>query len=206
MADKQANESTKQTDDSQKKEQQVTADQDASQTAETDKAQTSQADQADSEAQAADKDQQVIAELKQTTSALEDKYLRAEAEIQNMNARFKKEQSQLLKYDGQSLAKDILPVMDNLKRALEIEVDDESGQQLKKGIQMVHDHLSEALTKNGVTEIESLNQKFNPAVHQAVQSVAVEDGQQPDTVVKVLQAGYQLKDRVLRPAMVVVAQ
>lgn len=156
--------------------------------------------------QGVDEQAQKLDALQKKADDFEDKYLRAEAEIQNMNNRFKKEQAQILKYDGQKLAKDILPVMDNLKRALEIQVDDESGQQLKKGIQMVHDHLSEALTKNGVKEIEALNQKFDPSIHQAVQSVAAEGDQQPDTVVTVLQAGYQLQDRVLRPAMVVVAQ
>lgn len=188
------------------------ADQEKQQAAE--QVQSEDVKQTDDQATAADDqstdqvsdEQKKIDELKQQADDFEDKYLRAEAEIQNMNGRFKKEQAQILKYDGQSLAKDILPVMDNLKRALEIDVDDESGQQLKKGIQMVHDHLSEALTKNGVKEIESLNQKFDPSVHQAVQSVAVEGDQKPDTVVKVLQAGYQLQDRVLRPAMVVVAQ
>lgn len=188
------------------------ADQEKQQAAE--QAQSEDVKQTDDQATAADDqsadqvsdEQKKIDELKKKADDFEDKYLRAEAEIQNMNGRFKKEQAQILKYDGQSLAKDILPVMDNLKRALEIDVDDESGQQLKKGIQMVHDHLSEALTKNGVKEIESLNQKFDPSVHQAVQSVAVEGDQKPDTVVKVLQAGYQLQDRVLRPAMVVVAQ
>ncbi|KIS02701.1 nucleotide exchange factor GrpE [Paucilactobacillus wasatchensis] len=149
---------------------------------------------------------QEIAKLKQQVDAGQDQYLRAEAEIQNMTTRFKKEQAQIMKYDGQSLAKGILPVMDNLKRALEIEVHDESGEQLKKGIQMVHDHLKEALTSNSVTEIDALGQKFDPTLHQAVQSVAVQGDQKPDTVVQVLQAGYQLKDRVLRPAMVVVAQ
>lgn len=158
---------------------------------------------------APDESEQLKAKVDELTQQLDeanDKYLRAEAEIQNMNNRFKKEQAQLLKYDGQSLAKAILPVMDNLKRALEIEVSDENGQQLKKGIQMVHDHLEEALTSNGVSEIAALDQKFDPTLHQAVQTVAVQGDQQPDTVVQVFQAGYQLKDRVLRPAMVVVAQ
>lgn len=147
-----------------------------------------------------------VDQLKEKLAKAEDSLLREQAEIQNMNNRFKKEQTSLLKYDGQSLAKAILPVMDNLKRALEIEVSDENGEQLKKGIQMVHDHLDEALTGNSVTEIEALGQKFDPTLHQAVQTVPAEDGQESDTVVQVLQAGYQLKDRVLRPAMVMVAQ
>ena len=147
-----------------------------------------------------------IKDLKQQLADKDDKYLRAEAEIQNMTTRFKKEQAQLLKYDGQDLAKSVLPVLDNLKRALTIEVTDENGKQLKKGIQMVHDHLIGALNDHGITEIKADGKPFDPTLHQAVQTVPVKDGQKADTVVQVLQAGYQLKDRVLRPAMVVVAQ
>lgn len=147
-----------------------------------------------------------VADLKKQLADKDDKYLRAEAEIQNMTNRFNKERAQILKYDGQDLAKSVLPVLDNLKRALTIEVTDENGKQLKKGIQMVHDHLMAALTDHGITEIPAEGKPFEPTMHQAVQTVPVEDGQKADTVVKVLQAGYQLKDRVLRPAMVVVAQ
>lgn len=147
-----------------------------------------------------------VAELKQQLADKDDKYLRAEAEIQNMTNRFNKERAQILKYDGQDLAKSILPVLDNLKRALAIEVTDENGQQLKKGIQMVHDHLVKALTDHGITEIAAEGKPFDPTLHQAVQTVPVAEGQKAETVVNVLQAGYQLKDRVLRPAMVVVAQ
>lgn len=150
--------------------------------------------------------QKEVAELKKQLADKDDQYLRAEAEIQNMTNRFKKERAQILKYDGQDLAKSILPVVDNLKRALTIEVTDENGKQLKKGIQMVHDHLMAALTDHGIKEIPAQDQPFDPTIHQAVQTVPVKDGQKPDTVVQVFQAGYQLKDRVLRPAMVVVAQ
>lgn len=147
-----------------------------------------------------------VKDLKKQLDEKDDQFLRAEAEIQNMTNRFKKERAQILKYDGQDLAKSVLPVLDNLKRALAIEVTDENGKQLKKGIQMVHDHLTAALTDHGITVIEALNKPFDPTLHQAVQTVPVEEGQKADTVVKVLQDGYQLKDRVLRPAMVVVAQ
>ena len=71
---------------------------------------------------------------------------------------------------------------------------------------MTYDHLEDALKRNHVTEIAALGQTFDPTLHQAVQSVPAEDGQTAETVVNVLQKGYQLKDRVLRPAMVVVAQ
>ncbi len=147
-----------------------------------------------------------IAELEEKYAAMEDKYLRAQAEMANMHTRFKKEQEQLLKYEGQSLAKAILPVIDNLNRALSIEVSDEGSQQLKRGIEMVANDMNNALTNNNVTKIEALGQPFDPTLHQAVKTVEASEDSQKETVVEVFQDGYLLKDRVLRPAMVVVAQ
>ena len=77
-----------------------------------------------------------IADLKEKNKDLEDKYLRSEAEIQNMQARYSKERAQLIKYESQSLAKDVLPAMDNLERALSVKADDDVSKQLKKGVQM----------------------------------------------------------------------
>ena len=150
--------------------------------------------------------EQQIADLQTKYDEMEDKYLRAEAEMQNMTKRFKNEQAQLLEYEGQKLATEILPVMDNLNRALQIEVEDEASAQLKHGIEMVAKDMEKALKDNEITKIEALNQPFDPTKHQAVKSVPVEKGQKAETVVEVYQDGYMLKDRVLRPAMVVVAQ
>lgn len=150
--------------------------------------------------------EQQIADLQAKYDEMEDKYLRAEAEMQNMTKRFKNEQAQLLKYEGQKLATEILPVMDNLNRALQIEVEDEASAQLKHGIEMVAKDMEKALKDNEITKIEALNQPFDPTKHQAVKSVPVEKDQKAETVVEVYQDGYMLKDRVLRPAMVVVAQ
>lgn len=147
-----------------------------------------------------------IETLKQEKEQLDDQFLRAQAEIRNMSNRYKKEREQLLKYDGQKLAKNILPVLDNLERALDVEVTEEGAQQLKKGVEMVHQAMSSALKDNDITEIAALNEKFDPNLHQAVQTVAKQGDQAADTVVQVLQRGYMLKDRVLRPAMVIVAQ
>lgn len=150
--------------------------------------------------------QEQIDQLTKEKDELEDKYLRAEAEMANMQTRYKKEQEQLLKYQSQRLATAVLPVIDNLNRALEIEVDDEASKNLKQGVEMVAKDLSKAFTDNEITKIESLGKKFDPTLHQAVKSVPAEDGQEPETIVEVFQDGYMLKDRVLRPAMVVVAQ
>lgn len=150
--------------------------------------------------------QEQIDQLMKEKDELEDKYLRAEAEMANMQTRYKKEQEQLLKYQSQRLATAVLPVIDNLNRALEIEVDDEASKNLKQGVEMVAKDLNKAFTDNEITKIESLGKKFDPTLHQAVKSVPAEDGQEPETIVEVFQDGYMLKDRVLRPAMVVVAQ
>lgn len=147
-----------------------------------------------------------IADLKDKNKELEDKYLRSEAEIQNMQNRYSKERAQLIKYESQSLAKDILPAVDNLERALSVEADDDVSKQLKKGVKMTLDSLTKALKDHGIVEIEAEDVKFDPTLHQAVQTVVAENDDQKDHVVQVLQKGYQYKDRTLRPAMVVVAQ
>ena len=146
-----------------------------------------------------------IADLQAKNKDLEDKYLRSEAEIQNMQNRYSKERAQLIKYESQSLAKDVLPAMDNLERALSVKADDDVSKQLKKGVQMTLDSLTKAMKDHGIVEIEAEGVKFDPTLHQAVQTVAAENDDQKDHVVQVLQKG-QYKDRTLRPAMVVVAQ
>ncbi|WP_334332924.1 nucleotide exchange factor GrpE [Companilactobacillus sp. HBUAS59544] len=147
-----------------------------------------------------------IKDLKAKNADLEDKFLRSQAEIQNMNNRHKKEVSGILKYDGQKLATEILPVLDNLERALDVKADDEASKQLKKGIEMVQQHMVKALDDNHVTVIDNAGEVFDPTFSQAVQTVPADKDHKKDTVVQVLQKGYKLEDRVLRPAMVVVAQ
>ncbi|WEV50421.1 nucleotide exchange factor GrpE [Lactobacillus sp. ESL0731] len=150
--------------------------------------------------------QEELAKAQAASKDFEDKYLRSQAEMQNMQNRYNKERAQLIKYESQSLAKDVLPAMDNLERALGTKVDDEASQQLKKGVQMTLDSLVKAMKDHGISEIEAEGVKFDPTLHQAVQTVAASSDDQKDHVVQVLQKGYQYKDRTLRPAMVVVAQ
>ncbi|WP_054733944.1 nucleotide exchange factor GrpE [Lentilactobacillus parafarraginis] len=149
---------------------------------------------------------QTIVSLKQKLDQMEDRYLRAEADMKNIQTHAKKEQADLIKYDGQQLAHDILPIVDNLQRALAVDATDDNGKQLKKGVEMVFEHLNKALADNGVVKIDALNKPFDPKFHQAIQTAAADDDHPADTVVKVLQDGYRLKDRILRPAMVIVAK
>ncbi|MEG2254201.1 MAG: nucleotide exchange factor GrpE [Vagococcus sp.] len=144
--------------------------------------------------------------LKQELSDMEDKFLRAQAEIVNMRNRHNKEREDSAKYRAQNLAKDLLTSLDNLDRALEIETSDEHGEAMKKGIEMVREGMIHALKEANVVEIDSIGQIFDPNKHQAVQTVPLSEGQQTDEIVQVLQKGYILHDRVLRPAMVIVAQ
>ena len=147
-----------------------------------------------------------LTQLQKEKDDLEDKYLRSQAEMQNMQNRYNNERAQLIKYESQSLAKDVLPAMDNLERALATKVDDEASKQLKKGVQMTLDSLVKAMKDHGISEITAEGVKFDPNLHQAVQTVEAENEDQKDHVVRVLQKGYLYKDRTLRPAMVVVAQ
>ncbi|WP_071130753.1 nucleotide exchange factor GrpE [Enterococcus timonensis] len=147
-----------------------------------------------------------VADLTEQLSEMEDKFLRAQAEIANMTRRSRQEREQLTRYRSQDLAKGILGSLDNLERALATEVNDDQAAALKKGVEMVLEGLRHALKEEGVEEIPALAQAFDPNLHQAVQTVAASDEFPADTIISVLQKGYQLHERVLRPAMVIVAQ
>lgn len=146
-------------------------------------------------------------ELEKKLRASQDQYLRAEAEIQNIKRHNQMEQADLIKYDGQKLATAILPSLDNLQRALQAQSSNKAQEEsILTGVKMVLKHLQQALKENQVEEIPAAGQKFDPTLHQAVQTVPADDQHPAETVVEVLQTGYKLKDRVLRPSMVVVAQ
>ena len=129
----------------------------------------------------------------------ENKYLRAHAEMQNIQRRANEERQTLQRYRSQDLAKKILPSLDNLERALAVEglTDD-----VKKGLEMVQESLIQALKEEGIEEvpIESFDHNF----HMAVQTLPADDDHPADTIAEVFQKGYKLHERLLRPAMVVV--
>ena len=144
--------------------------------------------------------------LQQEVDKLNDQVYRLSAEISNIQKRNAKERQDAAKYRSQSLAQNLLNVIDNLERAIASPSESEEAQNLKKGVEMVYEGFLYALKEAGIEEIDALNQPFDPTLHHAVQTVPVEEGQEADQVVQVYQKGYKLKDRVLRPAMVIVAQ
>ena len=152
----------------------------------------------------------LVDELKLKLKDTEDKLLRSLAENDNLRKRHDKEIEDNSKYAIKNLSYSLLNVADNLQRALESipnmeasGLDDNIIKNLIVGIKAVEKELIDSLEKHGVTKFDSINQKFNPEIHQAVSKVHNEkvDG----TIVEEMQKGFKIGDRLLRPAMVVVS-
>ena len=135
-----------------------------------------------------------------------DKYLRAHADFENAKKRLEKDKMNAVSYANESFAKDILAVLDSFDNALSsIEGADEENSsevlaKMKEGVTLTHNQLKKILEKNHIKEIDCEGE-FNPEVHQAIMQIESENHEAGD-VVQVMQKGYTIKDRVLRPAMV----
>ncbi|WP_311467922.1 nucleotide exchange factor GrpE [uncultured Abiotrophia sp.] len=156
--------------------------------------------------QAIEEAEDQVSQLEAEKEALSDQLLRLQAEIQNMRRINQRERQDAAKYRSQSLASYLLDVADNLERALASPAESEDAKAIHKGIEMVYKQFQQAFEKEGISVIDPLNQAFDPNFHQAVSMMPAGEGQEADTVINVLQKGYMLQDRVLRPAMVIVAQ
>lgn len=134
-----------------------------------------------------------------------DKYLRAHADFENSKRRLEKDKMNAVSYANESFAKDILAVMDSFENALasmENSVEDSSEvlSNMKEGVNLTFEQLKKILEKNSIKEV-SCEGEFDPEVHQAIMQVESDDHDTGD-VVQVMQKGYTIKDRILRPAMV----
>lgn len=140
---------------------------------------------------------------------LKDRLLRAAAETENVRRRLEREKQDATAYAVTGFARDLLGVVDNLRRALDAIPADAREQEAVKtvvtGVEMTERELSNTLQRHGVTRIEAQGQKLDPNRHQAMIEVE-HDEAEPGTIVQELQAGYMLKDRLLRPALVSVAK
>jgi molecular chaperone GrpE len=149
-----------------------------------------------------------FAALEADLAAAKDQQLRALAEVENMRRRAQREREEALKYGAVSLARDLLSVADNLGRALQAAPQDPADPAVKalvEGVAMVERELAGALEKHQVKTVAGVGEAFDHNVHQAVVELESADVP-PGHVVQVLQAGYTLHDRLLRPAMVAVAK
>jgi molecular chaperone GrpE len=131
-----------------------------------------------------------------------DKYLRAVADLDNFRKRTKRDLDDARADARTRVLKEMLPVGDNLERALAHEASEAAA--VLEGVRLVHRQFLTALERVEVTPVEALGQAFDPNLHEAIGQE--ESDQPPGTVVKVLQTGYKLGDRLLRPALVVVAR
>lgn len=148
-----------------------------------------------------------IEELEQQIKELEEKSLRDKAEMINYRKRKDEEMSRILKYSNEDIVKQILPVVDNFERAIKMDdqkLDDQVSKFLE-GFKMIYCNLVSILEDFDVKAIDGANKPFDPTYHEAVLTEKVE-GVEPGMVIEVLQKGYLLKDKVIRPAMVKVSE
>ena len=133
-----------------------------------------------------------------------DKYLRAHADFENSKKRLEKDKMNAVSYANESFAKDILAVMDSFENALasmeESEDSSEVLEKMKEGVNLTHEQLKKVLEKNHIKAVDCEGE-FDPEVHQAIMQVE-SDAHETGDVVQVMQKGYTIKDRILRPAMV----
>jgi molecular chaperone GrpE len=134
-----------------------------------------------------------------------ERLLRQAAELDNYKKRVAREKAEAIRYANESLVRDLLPVLDNLERALGYAKGGGNGKPLLEGIEMVLKNFLETLAKHGVSQVSAVGEPFDPNKHEAIAQVATPK-HDPNTVVEEHHKGYYLLDRLLRPAQVSVAK
>lgn len=139
------------------------------------------------------------------TKTHQEQYLRTLADMENLRKRTQRDKEELAKFANESILREILPVIDNLERAVEHAEQAESNDGLFEGVQMTLTQFGQLLSKFGVEPVEAVGQVFDPAYHQAMGQMESEE-HPINTVVQQMQKGYQLNERLLRPAFVMLAK
>jgi molecular chaperone GrpE len=134
-----------------------------------------------------------------------DRLLRTTAEFDNYRKRTERERIQLSEAAAADLIEDLLPLVDDLERALSAEAGTEGAEGIRRGVELIHRQLLETLRRRGVKPVQALGEDFDPHVHQAVTYEPAE-GRREGEVIEEFRRGYMLGDRLLRPAMVKVAR
>ena len=134
----------------------------------------------------------------------EERALRAQAEIENVRKRGQRQLEDALRYGEMNLLRDILPVLDNIERAIDASESTTDVETLREGFRMTGSQIEKLLESHGCESIKTENEVFDPAVHEAI-SQQPGNGAAPGTVIGVTSRGYVLHDRVVRPAQVIVA-
>jgi molecular chaperone GrpE len=142
--------------------------------------------------------------LKRQLDDKQDRLLRTLAEMENMRRRTQRERDEYVRYANEALLRDLIPVLDNLDRALAAARVSQDAARVVEGVELIQRDLLRVLERNGVTRYSALGQPFDPTRHEAIARMIKPD-QSPGTVVSEEAPGYLLNDRVLRPARVAVA-
>jgi len=177
----------------------------------TDESQIEEINEKDEDSNENDKDSpdNIIEKLNEEIQDLKDQRLRAAAELENLRKRAEKDQSDALKYGVSNFAKEIISIKDNIERAQSSISDDvRSNNDVKsvvEGLDLIAQSAVSTFEKIGIKKIDSLNEKFDHNLHQAMMEIE-NDQVEPGTIVQELIPGYTLHDRLLRPAMVGVAK
>jgi molecular chaperone GrpE len=164
----------------------------------------------EAEAQRDPRDEEIV-RLKEEAGQLKDQLLRTLAELDNLRKRSEREKAEATLYAATNFARDILTVSDNLSRALDMAHADalkeasEPIRNLIAGVEVTNREMLNVFERHGIKRIDPKGERFDPHFHQAVFEVPTND-EPPGTVVQVLQAGFSIGDRILRPAMVGVAR
>ncbi len=143
--------------------------------------------------------------LREQLAEVQDKFLRAKAEVQNIARRAQQEQTDAVRYGNAELLKALLPVVDDFERTLAAAAEADQVQPVIDGVKLVYDKLMKLLKDNSVEVIEALDKPFDPTEHAAVMQQA-SDQHEPGTVMQEVQRGYRYRDRILRPTQVIVAE
>lgn len=150
-----------------------------------------------------------LAALEAQNSSLRDQLLRSMADLENLRRRAEREKEDTSKYAVATLARDLLSVADNLRRALDSlpadQAPNDAVRNMLTGVEATERELLGVFERRGIKQIDPLGERFDPNFHQAMMEVP-NSGQEPGTVVQVLQPGYIIFDRLLRPALVGVAK
>ena len=146
-----------------------------------------------------------IKEVEKQTEANHDLYLRAHAEMENLKKRNKREKEDWVKYANETLIKEILPVMDNLEKAISHSENENALNELGKGVELTLKGLKDTLIKSGLEEVKALGEPFDPNFHEAV-SEQEDEKAEAGIILHELQKGYLLNKRLIRPTMVVVSK
>jgi molecular chaperone GrpE len=153
-----------------------------------------------------------LASLRQQLEAKEleaknsyDRFVRQIAESENLKKRLIREKDEAIRFANEALVRDLLPVIDNLERAVSHAQGGGNGKPLVEGVEMVLKGLADVLNKHGVVQVSGLGKSFDPSKHEAMAQVESAT-EEPNTVVEEFHKGYVLNDRLLRPALVSVAK